>query len=165
MSTSYLQDHIETVHEFARTNIQLASNRMKQYYDTRSDQTQFSCGEAVWLYNPKRKKGISPKFSRPWECPYLVTEQINDLLYRIQWSPHAKENVIHRNRLWKYQGDNSTSWLEPTTTPSSEAHTNHSEGNQPAPQPGEGEMTPTPREKERNSIRCSSRRRNTHSKA
>ena len=24
-----LQDHIETVHEFARTNIQLASNRMK----------------------------------------------------------------------------------------------------------------------------------------
>ena len=102
----------------------------------------------MWLYNPKRKKGISPKFSRPWEGPYLVTEPINDLLYRIQKSPHAKEKVVHRNQLWKYQGDNFTSWLEPTTTPSSEAHTNHSVGNQPAPQPGKGEMTRTPRAKE-----------------
>jgi hypothetical protein len=72
-------------------NIQLASNRMKRYYDTRSDRTQFSRGEAVWLYNPKRKKGISPKFSCPWEGPHLVTEQINDLLSCIQKSPHAKE--------------------------------------------------------------------------
>ena len=70
---NYLQDHFKMVHKFAQTNIQLASNRMKQYYDTRSDQTQFSRGEAVWLYTPKRKKGISPKFSRPWEGPYLVT--------------------------------------------------------------------------------------------
>ena len=116
-----LQEHLDTVHEFARTNIQSASNKMKHYYDRRSDQTKFSHGEAVWLYNPKRKKGISPKFSRPWECPYLVTEQRNDLLYKIQKSPHAKERIIHRNRLWKYQGNNVQSWLQPLTAPMAEA--------------------------------------------
>ena len=55
-----LQEHLDTVHEFARTNIQSASNKMKHYYDRRSDQTKFSHGEAVWLYNPKRKRAYLP---------------------------------------------------------------------------------------------------------
>ena len=74
---------------------------MKHYYDTGSNAQTLEPGQHVWLHNPKRKKGVSPKLSRPWEGPYTVTERLNDVLYCIQQSPRAKNKVVHRNRLWK----------------------------------------------------------------
>ena len=50
----------------------------------------------MWLYNPQRKKGKSPKLSRPWEGPYVVVERLNDVVYRIQRGPRAKPKVVHR---------------------------------------------------------------------
>ena len=38
----------------------------------------FSRGEIVWLHNPQRKKGLSPKLSRSWEGPYVVVHRVND---------------------------------------------------------------------------------------
>lgn len=97
-----LQTEMEKTHEFARLRLQCASERMKRRYDTDAMTETFSCGEAVWLYNPKRRKGISPKLSCDWEGPYLVIKPINELLYSIQKSARSKPYVVHRNRLWKY---------------------------------------------------------------
>ena len=97
-----LETRMENVNEFARTRIRIASDRMKRRYDVGSTTEKFQCGDAVWLYNPQRKKGLSPKLSTDWEGPYLVVKQINDLLYRIQKSPRGKSRVVHRNRLWSY---------------------------------------------------------------
>ena len=74
-------------------HIRIASDRMKLRYDVESTRETFKCGDAVWLYNPQRKKGLSPKLSNDWEGPYLVTKQINELLYRIQKSPRAKSRI------------------------------------------------------------------------
>ena len=60
----------------------------------------FGSGDLVWLHNPQRKKGISPKLRRPWEGPYVAVEQLNDVVYRIQWGPWKKPEVVHRDRLW-----------------------------------------------------------------
>ena len=97
-----LRNRMEKVHEYARMRIRIASDRMKRRYDVGSTRETFNCGDAVWLYNPQRKKGLSPKLSNDWEGPYLVTKQINELLYRIQKSPRAKSRIVHRNRLWRY---------------------------------------------------------------
>ena len=68
-------------------------------------------GDAVWLHNPQRKKGLSPKLQRPWQGPYLVLKRINDVIYRIQLGPSIRPKVVHSNRLWKYRGADPPGWL------------------------------------------------------
>ena len=87
---------------------------MKGYYDIKANAHALPKGTFVWLHNPKRKKGISPKLSRPWEGPYLVTQKWNDVIYSIQRYPKSKQKIVHRNRLWLYRGTEGTelsSWL------------------------------------------------------
>ena len=69
-------------------------------------------GDAVWLHNPQRRKGLTPKLQQPWQGPYIITKKINDLVYRIQLSLKAKPKVVHRNRLWKYSGS-VPNWHQP----------------------------------------------------
>ena len=59
-----LRHKIAKMHEFARANIKAASEGMK-----RCDLSWFDSGDLVWLFNPQRKKGISPKLSTKWEGP------------------------------------------------------------------------------------------------
>ena len=54
---------LEDTHDFARKSLELASDKMKSYYDSHSSQRHLKFGDAVWLYNPQRKKGLSPKLS------------------------------------------------------------------------------------------------------
>lgn len=106
-----LRASIATVHDFARDHQQASSQRMKRRYDIRSEPFTFSKGELVWLYNPQRKKGKSPKLRRPWEGPYVVVERLNDVVYRIQRGPRAKPKVAHRHRLWQYRADACAHWF------------------------------------------------------
>ena len=83
---------------------------MKEYYDASLQNEQLEEGDAVWLYNPQRKKGFTPKLMRPWQGPYVITKKINDLVYRIQQGPKCKPKVLHKNRLWRYTGVNAPIW-------------------------------------------------------
>ncbi|KAJ8916965.1 hypothetical protein NQ315_008365 [Exocentrus adspersus] len=65
---------------------------MKMRLDVKPGQNVFKEGDTVWLYQPQRKKGLSPKLQRPWEGPYLIVKN-NDLMYRIQMSPKAKPKL------------------------------------------------------------------------
>ena len=107
-----LQQMLETVHKFARSNLKLSSERSKMYYNTKSSDNT----TPVWLSNPKKKKGVSPKLSRNWEGPYIVMKPIYDLVYRIQLGTTTKPKVVHWNRLWCYNSDNPLEWLELHTT-------------------------------------------------
>ena len=66
--------------------MRVASDRMKLRYDVGTTKAVFSEGDAVWLYNPKRRKGVSPKLTCDWEGPYVVLKRINELLYRVRKS-------------------------------------------------------------------------------
>ena len=99
-----LEKRLEHVHEFARRNLKVAIDKMKERYDSMAESTPLERGEPVWVYIPQRKKGISPKLMRPWKGPYVVVKRINDLVYRVQLTPRSKPKVIHRNRLWRYTG-------------------------------------------------------------
>lgn len=131
-STTYadtLGNSLEKAHHFAHKHLKLGSGKMKSLYDLTADDTAFSPGQAVWLYNPTRKKGLSPKFSRPWQGPSIPgSKKINNLVYHIQLSSRAKPKVVHRNRLWAYSGDNPPTWLKGGTVTESESVNTHPEG-------------------------------------
>ncbi|GBN96243.1 hypothetical protein AVEN_242119-1 [Araneus ventricosus] len=70
-----LEARLESVHAFARERIKLASERMKTRYDSRATDHQFKEGDLVWTYNPKRRRGLSPKLQQNWEGPYTVVKK------------------------------------------------------------------------------------------
>ncbi|KAJ8912632.1 hypothetical protein NQ315_015144 [Exocentrus adspersus] len=62
----------------------------------------FQGGRCCLVYQPQRKKGLSPKLQRPWEGPYLNVKKINNLVYRIQMSPKAKPKIVDVERFCPY---------------------------------------------------------------
>ena len=97
-------------HEFAQKYIEQSFESMRKRYDVDSSACIFKEGDQVWLYNPRKKKGRSVKFMRPWEGPYIVIKRLNDLVYRIQQGRNRKLRLVDRNRLSAYRGDQSELW-------------------------------------------------------
>ncbi|GBM48620.1 Transposon Ty3-I Gag-Pol polyprotein [Araneus ventricosus] len=97
-----LEARLESVHAFAR-------ERMKTRYDSRATDHHFKEGDLVWMYNPKRRRGLSPKLQQNWEGPYTIVKKLNDVVYRVQRSPNAKPKVIHINRLAPYRATDHSS--------------------------------------------------------
>ncbi|KAJ8939120.1 hypothetical protein NQ318_012360 [Aromia moschata] len=79
-----LRQRMNDIHEQVRSRIQGASERMKKTYDINFNDGRYQPGNQVWLYNPQRRRGLSPKLQSSWEGPYQVVTQINNVVYRIQ---------------------------------------------------------------------------------
>ncbi|GFS49136.1 retrovirus-related Pol polyprotein from transposon 412 [Trichonephila clavipes] len=89
-----LQARMEEMHHLARYRIGMASEKMKTRYDARATGHDIHEGDKVWLWNPKRRKGLSPKLHTNWEGPYTVLKRLNDVMVRIQKSPHSKPKLL-----------------------------------------------------------------------
>ncbi|GBM14823.1 hypothetical protein AVEN_36688-1 [Araneus ventricosus] len=90
---------LESVQASAGDQVELSRERMKIRYDSRATDHHFKEGDLVWMYNPKRRRGLSPKLQQNWKGPYTVVKKLNDVVYRVQRSPNVKPKVIHINRL------------------------------------------------------------------
>ncbi|GFU62526.1 kinectin [Trichonephila clavipes] len=95
---------MEEMHHLDRERIGMASEKMKTRYEARATGHDFHAGDKVWFWNSKRCKGLSPKLQTNLEGPYTVLKRLNDVVVRIQKSPHSKPKVIHYNRLAPYLG-------------------------------------------------------------
>ncbi|GBM16748.1 hypothetical protein AVEN_9347-1 [Araneus ventricosus] len=89
---------LESVQASAGEQVELSRERMKTCYDSRATDYHFKEGDLVWMYNPKRRRGPSPKLQQNWEGPYTVVKKLNNVVYRVQRSPNAKPIVIHINK-------------------------------------------------------------------
>ncbi|GFU55840.1 retrovirus-related Pol polyprotein from transposon 412 [Trichonephila clavipes] len=94
-----LQERMKEMPHLARERIGMASEKMKTRYDAKATGHDFHEGDKVSLWNLKCHKGLSPKLQTNWEGSYTVLKRLNDVVVRIQKSPHSKSNVIHYNRL------------------------------------------------------------------
>ncbi|KAJ8946991.1 hypothetical protein NQ318_019072 [Aromia moschata] len=103
---STLRQRMDDIHERVRSNIQGASDRMKETYDINANDGRYQPGNQVWLYIPQRRRGLSPKLQSSWEGPYEVVTRINDVVYRIQKLPRGKPRVVHFNRLAPFARSN-----------------------------------------------------------
>ncbi|GBM95237.1 hypothetical protein AVEN_162463-1 [Araneus ventricosus] len=106
-----LEARLEGVHAFGRKLIKLASERMKTRYDSGATDHHFNEGDQVWMYNPKRRRGLSSKLQQKWEGPYTIVKRLNNVIYRVRRSPNAKPKLIHINRLAPYRATDHSSML------------------------------------------------------
>src|SRR3981081_2953449 len=112
-----LKERLESIHGKVRDQLNLGGLNVKSRYDKRADPVGFQPGEAGGLYNPRGKKGRTPKLVRPWEGPYRVVQRLTDVVYRIRLSPRTKVRTVNRFRLFKCteaaaEGAESASHLE-----------------------------------------------------
>ncbi|GBL98740.1 hypothetical protein AVEN_202186-1 [Araneus ventricosus] len=99
----------ESVQTSDRERVKLSRVRKKTHYDSGATEHHFKKGDVVWMYNPKRRRGLSPKLQQNWEGPYTIVKKLNDVIYRVQRSPNAKPKVIHINRLTPYRATDHSS--------------------------------------------------------
>ena len=60
-----LKERMEEVHHQVREQLKLAGRVMKRHYDRAVRSASFNKGDRVWLHNPRRKIGLSPKLQSP----------------------------------------------------------------------------------------------------
>jgi hypothetical protein len=101
-----LRKSMDETNQRVRSNLEETSGKMKERYDIKADQGGYQAGDLVWLYNPKRIRGYSPKLQNQWEGPYEVVTRINDVVYRIKKLPRGKPRIVHFNRLAPFHGSN-----------------------------------------------------------
>ena len=85
-----------------RENLGRAAQKAKRYYDSKSKAAAFKPGDSVWVYNPRRFQGRSPKWQRCYAGPFTVVKQINDVNFVVRKSPKSPPQVIHIGKLKPY---------------------------------------------------------------
>ena len=107
-----MRQDLANIHQHVRKNLKIASGTMKLQYDAKAiAQEVFEPGTKVWLYNPKRRKGICPKLASDWEGPFVIVNRLSDVTYRIKGDGRSKPKIVHFNRLWKMHEATNFTWL------------------------------------------------------
>ena len=57
----------------------MVSDRMKARYECAANTEGFQEGQFL-LYNPQRKKELSPKLQTSWDGPYKIIKRLNDVV-------------------------------------------------------------------------------------
>ncbi|UYV64820.1 hypothetical protein LAZ67_3002074 [Cordylochernes scorpioides] len=63
-------------HELVGTKIRMAGHRMRTRYYQRANHDGFVQNDLVWLFHPKRKKGLSPELMAVWKGPYKIIKSV-----------------------------------------------------------------------------------------
>ena len=84
-------------HEAVRKNLQATQLRQKKLYDVKVKQSVYQIGELVYKLDSSTKIGQSKKLQPVFMGPYLITEVLSPVLYRIEG--RKKSSVVHHDRL------------------------------------------------------------------
>ena len=106
------QEKTRCAYAAVRDYLKRAAVVRKHRYDAKVRPTQFSEGDWVWYYYPRRYVGKSPKWMRVYIGPYLVVRVIQPSTAVIQRSRRAKRVVAHFDKLKRCFGETPPSWLK-----------------------------------------------------
>jgi hypothetical protein len=102
---------METAYELTRQHLRTAALRNKHYFDARVKPRSFKVGQWVWLYIPRRRMGLSPKWQRLYTGPYLVIKELSTTNVMVQRSKRSQPVVTHVDKLKLCYSDTPPSWL------------------------------------------------------
>ena len=94
-----LEKRMHEAHELARQQLKRSHEHQKRQYDRTARTGEWSVGSPVWLFNPTKQVGKSPKLTIFWEEePYVITEKVNDVVMKIQRNRRTKPRIVHVDR-------------------------------------------------------------------
>jgi hypothetical protein len=75
---------VKTVHNVARSNVELTQNKNIEYYDKKTKLPNFKVGDIVFLNIEKVEKGKKKKLEPKWIGPYSIIASRYNLIYILQ---------------------------------------------------------------------------------
>jgi hypothetical protein len=86
------------VHEL----MQLSFDKAKRRYDERVKSCLFEVGQRVWYFCPRRRRGLSYKWSMATTGPYSIVKKVNDVNYVIRLTPRHRSFLVNIDRIRPY---------------------------------------------------------------
>ena len=112
---SYVQkltSQLKDVHCHARKHLKKRAQYQKRHYDLHTKRRSFHVGDAVWVHDPTKRRGVCSKLAPQWKGPFLVTKKVDDLVYLVKNSATTAPKAIHIDRLRAYNSLKLPSWLK-----------------------------------------------------
>ncbi len=106
-----LEESMRLAYKLTRENLQASAVLQKHYYNRKAKGVKFPVGQSVWLYNPRRKIGRTPKLDMPWEGPFAVVTVIGDVVYEIQLNKRSKSKIVHVDKLRATRNPINMDWV------------------------------------------------------
>ena len=106
-----LREKMLEAHDVARRYTNSNAKRSKEVYDTNVVSHNYTKGDLVWCLQEKRKVGVTPKFEKRYEGPYLVTQKMSEINFVIQLDNDGNSKLVHHNKLKLYEGENPPQWV------------------------------------------------------
>ena len=95
-----LEHNMQQSHEAAQENSKRGQRWQKKRYDKTAQAKQLLEVTWVWLYNPTKRAGRSPKLQVKFEeGPYRIKRHLSDLVVEIEASRSKRKRVIHSNQV------------------------------------------------------------------
>ncbi|KAM0735324.1 Transposon Ty3-I Gag-Pol polyprotein [Formica fusca] len=92
-----LKERIRATNQIAKKHVREEKIKVKEQYDKRAKQTTFKVGDKVLLHDETVQRGRSKKLDSLWIGPYIITDKISDVNYKIKVG--RKIICTHVNRL------------------------------------------------------------------
>jgi len=108
---AHQQDIYREAYRLAREHLNASAERRKNEYDIKVKELTFNVGDWVWYFYPRRYVQRSPKWSKNYDGPFLVTKVIPPSDYVIQRSQRSLPQVVYGNKLKLCYGETPKSWL------------------------------------------------------
>ena len=103
-----LHDHLRATFAFAQKTLNQSAEGRKAYYDQKASQSELEVGDEIWYYmfaQPSNKETARKLLPR-WAGPYVITDKLSSVVYRIRISKGRKEPTfkwVHRNQIKPYK--------------------------------------------------------------
>ncbi|MPC52585.1 hypothetical protein E2C01_046456 [Portunus trituberculatus] len=95
-----LQQRMETTRRQVSNNLRLAGQAMTGWYQMCARDVQCAVGDRVWLYNPRKKRGLAQKMQSYWEGPYTILQRLSAVTYKLGNGTSRQPHILHVDRLW-----------------------------------------------------------------
>jgi len=106
-----VQHRVREAHALAREHLGVAAERRKNEYDIKVKPSGFRPGQWVWYFYPRRYVKRSPKWSKNYDGPFLITNVIPPCDYVIQRTRRSTPQVVHSDKLKLCHCETPVSWL------------------------------------------------------
>lgn len=70
-------------------------------------------GDRVWLYNPHKKRNLTPKLQSYWEDPYTILQHLSAITYELGDGMSRWPCIVHVYRLWAAVEEGHFMWGQP----------------------------------------------------
>ena len=112
-----LAEAMSIAHDEVSLHMEAQYAYQKKQYDRQVREETYTKGQAVWLREFARTKGKSPALMKNYSGPWVITQKLSHVNFRIQRTKGGRSQIVHSDRLKTYYGPVEDPWAKKLWVP------------------------------------------------